>query len=70
MFLVHLNIDSVDAFLNIVPGEELLTLSEGLSSQTDQCVCVSNKTKQPFNEVNNKLCFSVLYSVTSLFFSQ
>ncbi len=53
MFLVHLNIDSVDAFLNIVPGEELLTLSEGLSSQTDQCVCVSNKTKQPFNEVNN-----------------
>lgn len=57
MFLVHLDIDSVDAFLNIIPGEELLTLSEGLSSQTNQCVCVSNKAKQPLNEVNNYIVF-------------
>lgn len=52
MFLVHLDIDSVDALLNIIPGEELLTLGEGLCSKTEQCVCISNKAKQPHDQVN------------------
>jgi len=52
MFLMHLDIDSVDALLNIIPGEELLTLGEGLCSKTDQCVCISNKAKQPQDQVN------------------
>ena len=38
MFFVDLNVDGVDALLNIVPGEELLAIGKSLSSLFDEGV--------------------------------
>lgn len=40
VFLVDLNVDRVDALLDVVPGEELLPAGEGVGSEADECVCV------------------------------
>lgn len=38
MFFMDLDVDRVDALLNIIPGEELLATGESLSSLFDECV--------------------------------
>lgn len=40
MFFVDLNVDCVDALLNIIPGEKLLAIGESLSSLFDECVSI------------------------------
>lgn len=40
MLLVDLNVDCVDAFLNIIPGEKLLTPGKSLLSQFDESVSI------------------------------
>lgn len=40
MLLMDLNVDCVDALLNIIPGEELLAIGESLSSLFNQSVSI------------------------------
>lgn len=40
MLFMDLNVDCVDALLNIIPGEKLLALGKSLSSLFDKCVSI------------------------------
>lgn len=53
MLLVNLKVDGVNALLNIVPGEELLSLSKRFCSKVYECVSVSvgKHTTQQFQYV-------------------
>lgn len=46
MLLVDLNVDCVDAFLNIIPREKLLALGESLLSLLDKSVCIPERESQ------------------------
>lgn len=46
VLLVDLDVDCVDAFLNIIPGEKLLALGECLLSLLDKSVCIPERESQ------------------------
>lgn len=46
MLLVDLHIDYVDAFLNIIPCEELLAIGESLSSLFNKSVSIPEREYQ------------------------
>lgn len=54
MLLLDLNVDCVDAFLNIIPGEKLLALGKSLPSLSDKSVSI------PEGECNEDVKQSVL----------
>ena len=41
VLFVDLDVDRVDALLDVVPREELLALAQGVGPQADQSVCIS-----------------------------
>lgn len=41
MLLIDLNVDCIDAFLNIIPGKKLLAFGKSLLSLFDQSVSIS-----------------------------
>lgn len=62
MLLVDLNIDCVDAFLNIIPGEKLLALGKCLPSLLDKGVGIpegeGQEVQQSFTTSNELLLIS------------
>lgn len=64
MLLLDLNIDSVNAFLNIIPGEKLLSLGECLPSLLNKSVSIPEGEGQELKKFHIKVTISTNNQLT------